>query len=127
MGLRLLAFGTLLLFVACGGEKEPTGPSDTLEVEQSATKIVFVTQPMDGVSGEPISPAVVAEVRDANDNLVESSTASVTVAIETNPRGGTLSGDRHGQRDRRRGHLQRALHRQARDRLHPYDRVWVPR
>ena len=176
MGRRLLAFSILLLSVACGGEKDPAGPSDTtqpvvasiavsptqqtlsaigttqqftavakdasdvtisgktfswsssepsvatvdpasglatavengttaitattdgvsgstaLEVEQAATKIVFVTQPTDAVSGEPIAPAVVAEVRDANDNLAELSAAPVTLTIETNPRGGTLSG-----------------------------------
>ena len=173
MGRRLLAFGTLFLSVACGGEKDPAGPSDrvvasiavsptqrtlsaigttqqftaaakdasgvtisgktfswsssepsvatvaatsglatavengtttitattdgisgstALEVEQSATKIVFVTQPTDAVSGEPISPAVVAEVRDANDNLDVLSAAPVTLTIEANPRGGTLSG-----------------------------------
>ena len=28
MGRRLLAFGTLFLSVACGGEKDPAGPSD---------------------------------------------------------------------------------------------------
>ena len=56
------------------------------------TKIVFVTQPTDAVSGEPISPAVVAEVRDVNDNLAELWAAPVTLAIEMNPRGGTLSG-----------------------------------
>ena len=63
-----------------------------LKLSRVGTKIVFVTQPTDAVSGEPISPAVVAEVRDVNDNLAELWAAPVTLAIETNPRGGTLSG-----------------------------------
>jgi hypothetical protein len=69
-----------------GGETDPAGPSVT------NTKIVFVAQPTDVVSGEPISPVVVAEIRDANDNLAELSAAPVTLTIQTNPRGGTLSG-----------------------------------
>ena len=46
---------------------------------------------MDAVQREPISPAVVAEIRDANDNLADLA-PPVTLTIETNPRGGTLSG-----------------------------------
>ena len=80
------------------GTTEITATSDgvsgstELEVEQMATKVVLVTQPTDAVSGELISPAVVAEIRDANDNLAPFVVASVALAIETNPRGGTLSG-----------------------------------
>ena len=66
--------------------------STALEVEQAAAQVVIVTQPTDAVSGEPISPAVVAEIRDANDNLAKLVVAPVTLAIETNPRGGTLAG-----------------------------------
>ena len=63
-----------------------------LEVEQVVTKIVFVVEPTDAVSGELISPAVVAEIRDANDHLAPYVVTPVTLTIEANPRGGTLSG-----------------------------------
>ena len=66
--------------------------STALQVEREATHIIIVTEPTDAVSGEPISPAVVAEIRYANGDLAEFVVAPVTLAIESNPRGGTLSG-----------------------------------
>ena len=103
------------------GTTEITATSDgvsgstELEVEQMATKVVLVTQPTDAVSGELISPAVVAEIRDANDNLAPFVVASVALAIETNPRGGDSLRGPPGQHDSGRGYIQRPLHRQARD------------
>ena len=56
-----------------------------------ASKLGFGTQPSSTGAGSPITPAVTVQILDANGNLT-SSTASVTVAIGTNPAGGTLSG-----------------------------------
>src|SRR5439155_328361 len=50
------------------------------------------TQPTNTVAGVSISPAVQVTVQDAGLNTVTTSTASITVAIGTNPGGGTLSG-----------------------------------
>ena len=58
----------------------------------AATQLVFSQQPTNTVAGSSISPAVTLQVEDANGNVVTSSTASITVAIGTNPGGGTLSG-----------------------------------
>ncbi len=58
----------------------------------AAAKLAFTTQPTAVVAGVSISPAVAATVQDANGNTVTSSSASVTVAIGTNPGSGTLSG-----------------------------------
>src|SRR6185437_3247089 len=55
-------------------------------------KLAFSVQPSNTTSGAVITPAVKVEVRDANGNLVTSSSASVTLAIGTNPSSGTLSG-----------------------------------
>ena len=61
-------------------------------LQRMATHVVITTQPTNAVSGEPISPPVVAEIRYANGDLAEFVVAPVTLTIEANPRGGTLSG-----------------------------------
>src|SRR5207237_222260 len=88
---------------ACGSEKAGdytvTGTDGTftdtasLKVDAgAATKVAFSIQPSNTAVGNTITPAVKVEVRDANGNLVTSSSASVTLAIGTNPSSGTLSG-----------------------------------
>ncbi len=62
---------------------------------QVATKLVFSFQPHDSIAGRAINipnlgPTVI--VQDSFGNTVTSSTASITIAIGTNPGGGTLSG-----------------------------------
>src|SRR6185436_2622413 len=58
----------------------------------AASKLAFTVQPANAVAGVAIAPAVQVTVQDAFGNTVTSSSASVTVAIGTNPGGGTLSG-----------------------------------
>jgi hypothetical protein len=58
----------------------------------AANKVVFAQQPTTAVAGASISPAVTLQIEDANNNVVTTSSANVTVAIGTNPGGGTLSG-----------------------------------
>ena len=57
-----------------------------------ATKLAFAQQPGNTVAGATIAPAVTVQIQDAAGTLVTSSTAAVTLAIGTNPGGGTLSG-----------------------------------
>ncbi len=57
----------------------------------AATKVVISAQPSSTTAGVSISPSVTVLIEDSNSN-VTSSVASVTVAIGTNPGGGTLSG-----------------------------------
>jgi trimeric autotransporter adhesin len=56
------------------------------------TKLAYVQQPTAVVAGTSIAPPVTVAVQDANGNVVTSSTATITIAIGTNPGGGTLSG-----------------------------------
>jgi hypothetical protein len=56
-----------------------------------AAKLVFGQAPVNTIAGAVITPAVTVLVEDAGGNLV-SSTASITLAIGTNPSGGTLGG-----------------------------------
>src|SRR4029077_18813299 len=58
----------------------------------AAAKLAFTVQPTSAVAGVAIAPAVQVTVQDAFNNTVTSSTATITVAIGTNPGGGTLSG-----------------------------------
>jgi hypothetical protein len=58
----------------------------------AATKVVYTQQPTAVVAGSAISPAVVVTVQDSVGNTVTSSSATIAVAIGTNPGAGTLSG-----------------------------------
>ncbi len=61
-------------------------------VAGAPTKVVYVQQPTAAVAGSAINPAIAVAIEDANGNVVTSSNATVTIAIGTNPGGGTLSG-----------------------------------
>src|SRR5205823_3013098 len=58
----------------------------------AATQLVFTVQPSTAVAARTISPAVQVAARDAQGNLVSAFAGSVTVALGTNPSGGTLAG-----------------------------------
>src|SRR5205807_827990 len=68
-----------------------TSTSVTVTLVAAADHLAFGQQPTNTVAGVAISPAVTVRVLDQYNNLTTSS-ASVTVAIGTNPGGGTLSG-----------------------------------
>ena len=58
----------------------------------AATALAFTTQPGNTTPGSAIPGPPAVAVRDGQGNTVTSSTATVTVAIGSNPGGGTLSG-----------------------------------
>lgn len=66
--------------------------SATLDVFGVATKLVYTQQPSNTAAGSMITPAITVAVEDANSLVVTNSSASVAIAITTNPGGGTLSG-----------------------------------
>jgi hypothetical protein len=55
-------------------------------------RLAFGTQPSSAVAGAAIAPAVTVLVQDALGNTVTSATNTVTLAIGSNPGGGTLGG-----------------------------------
>jgi hypothetical protein len=59
---------------------------------QTATQLAFIVQPASAVAGATIAPSVQVEARDASGTRVTTFTGDVTLAISTNPGGGTLSG-----------------------------------
>ncbi len=54
------------------------------------SRLVFTVQPEDATAGAVITPAVKVTAQDASGNTATSFTGSVSVAIGTNPSGGTL-------------------------------------
>jgi hypothetical protein len=71
---------------------QPTLTVNFTAVTQAATQIVFGVQPGNTTAGATISPAVTVKVEDSNGNVVTTDTSNVTIAIGTNPGGGTVSG-----------------------------------
>jgi hypothetical protein len=55
-------------------------------------KLAFKVQPSTAAAGATIVPAVTVEIQDATGNLATTATDTVTIAIQNNPGGGTLSG-----------------------------------
>jgi hypothetical protein len=65
--------------------------SNTVAV-RTASKLAFTAQPSTTAAGAAISPAIAVTVEDVSGNAVPVAGTSITVAIGTNPAGGTLSG-----------------------------------
>ncbi len=76
----------------CAYDPGAASPSAFVLWPHTPASLAFSQQPSNTVSGASISPAVTVQVLDSNGLLDTSSTASVTLAIGTNPGGGTLSG-----------------------------------
>ncbi|MBI2917725.1 MAG: hypothetical protein HYY01_06990 [Chloroflexi bacterium] len=89
-GLSVPAADTGLKITASSGSLA-TAVSNAFSIAGTATKVAFTTQPTAGTGGLTFGQPVVT-VQDANGTSVINSTASVTVAIDTNPGPGTLSG-----------------------------------
>ena len=67
-------------------QARPTQPSG------AASKLAFTGQPTNVAAAQPITPAVQVAVQDAVGNTVPAATNAVTVALGSNPSGGTLGG-----------------------------------
>ncbi len=79
------------LSATAGGLTSAT--SNAFNVTAGAAKaLVFSVQPSTVTAGSAISPSVTVSIHDALGNLVTTATNTVTVAIGTNPSGGTLGG-----------------------------------
>ncbi len=90
-GCRIGTAGTGYRLTAAspGLASQTTGP---INVSGPPTRVVITTQPTNETVGDALSPSVVVAVQDASGNVVTGSTATVTLAISTNPGSGTLSG-----------------------------------
>jgi hypothetical protein len=70
------------------------------------TRVVIDTHPGNGMAGEPLTPAIVARIEDSVGNLVEDSTAEVTISIAQQCRRQHAHRHADRQRGQRHRHLQ---------------------
>jgi alpha-tubulin suppressor-like RCC1 family protein len=90
-----LASGTGVgtVIITAVGRGEPGNAVLTVGAAPTApAQVAFSVQPTTSTAGEALSPAVEVEIRDAAGNLVTSARDAVTLALGTNPGGGTLAG-----------------------------------
>jgi VCBS repeat-containing protein len=70
----------------------PSVPFTAMGTAGAATKLTFSQAPVTTSAGSTITPAVKVAIQDAGGNTVTSANSAVTLAIGSNPAGGTLSG-----------------------------------
>lgn len=86
-------FGVILKAVANSGETLTPGNSSPFDVlVGSATKLAFINQPVNSTASGAIKGPPTVAIQDSAGNTIVSPTAAVTIAIGTNPGGGTLTG-----------------------------------
>jgi alpha-tubulin suppressor-like RCC1 family protein len=96
-GIAMVGSSGLVTAVA-NGSVTITATSDgvtgtaAVDVSQVAVQLGFTVAPVTPEAGASITPAVEVAIHDALGNLVADATDGVTVAIGTNPSGGTLLG-----------------------------------
>jgi alpha-tubulin suppressor-like RCC1 family protein len=83
---RVLFYFLSLAPLACSSNSTEPAPVAV------ATQLAFTAQPSNVVAGASISPTLQVTARDASGNIVTSFTGSVSIAIDSNPGGGTLAG-----------------------------------
>jgi alpha-tubulin suppressor-like RCC1 family protein len=85
--------GVGVVTITAVGRGEPGNAVLTVGTSPTVpTQVAFTVQPSTSTAGQALSPAVEVEIRDASGNLVTSARNAVTLAIGTNPAGGTLAG-----------------------------------
>jgi IPT/TIG domain len=89
--LRIDRYGTGYTLQASNSGLAPV-TSTPFDITSAGMQLVFTVQPSNTGAGLPITPAVKVTAEDALGNTVTAFTGTVTIAIGTNPVGGTLSG-----------------------------------
>ena len=85
--------GVVITATASGGDVlSPDDSSPFAVLAGPAAKLAFTTQPGNGTGGSPLSTQPVVTLQDANGNTVTGTAQNVTIAIQSNPGGGTLGG-----------------------------------
>ena len=81
------------LKASASGMSDVISSAFNISAAQTATHLAFVQQPSDAAAGGTITPAVTVQVQDASNTVVSGdNTTQVTLALGSNPSGGTLSG-----------------------------------
>jgi uncharacterized repeat protein (TIGR01451 family) len=90
LSIDIVGVGYTLIAQATGLDSNTSDPFDV--VPGSGFGLEIIQQPTDTNVGATISPAITIRVRDRNNNTVTSFTGAISVAIRTNPGGGSLVG-----------------------------------
>jgi hypothetical protein len=90
-GLMLTKTGSYTLKVADGALTTATSSGFTITPDTITAHLVLVGQPAVSVSGKPLSPALVIDVKDQYGNVVTSATSPVTLSITAGS--GSLTGN----------------------------------
>lgn len=90
--LRLNHTGSGYAFAAASGALTAATSGVFTIAPAPPAQLAFLVQPTDAAAGAAVAPAVQVQARDSLGNLTPVFTGSVTLAIGTNPSGGTLSG-----------------------------------
>jgi hypothetical protein len=61
-------------------------------VPAAAAKLAFAPNPVSGIAGKALTPAVMVKVEDTFGNVVTTNTSTVKLSISSGPTGGTLTG-----------------------------------
>jgi len=85
------ATGYTLSVTTTGGVLPATSNAFTIGVG-SPSKLTFAQNPTNTLAGATITPSITVQVQDAGGNLITSASNSITLAIGSNPGGGTLGG-----------------------------------
>ena len=89
--LLLIVLGTLVASCRLDNLLRQPGGSPPPSASRSL-RLVFTVQPTNATAGQPIAPSVQVTAQDQNGATATSFASQVTLAIGTNPAGGTLSG-----------------------------------
>jgi len=87
---RLAQFAALTMVCACGDDAGSTGPVDAATEVEAATELAFTVQPSN-TTAENSNPPVEVTVRDRFGNAATAFSGQVTVALGTDPSGGTAT------------------------------------
>ena len=90
---KLSGFALIVVAAACEPTVNGFGVITTSgSVGSNAALLAFLTQPAGAAAGAPITPAIQIIAQDTLGNVLTGFNSNVTIAIGTNPGGGTLSG-----------------------------------
>ncbi len=91
-GLSINTAGSGYTLVASSGTLTSATSAAFTIAPAAAAKLAFAGRPSDATAGVALAPAIAVAIQDAFGNALPNATNAVTVAIATNPGGGTLSG-----------------------------------
>jgi len=89
---KLIGFALVAVAAACEPTVNGFGVITTIGGGSGSGLLAFLAQPAGATAGAPITPAIQIIAQDTLGNVLTGFNSNVTLAIDGNPAGGTLSG-----------------------------------